>query len=67
MREHRRDPEDLEGEQQTDPFTETRERRREEHRPGDPRGVAEDAPLHDVDPGDEDGLPDGPARFRVPS
>lgn len=24
-------------------------------------------PLKDVDPGDEDGLPDGPAKFRVPS
>jgi hypothetical protein len=27
----------------------------------------EDDPLIDVDPGDEDGLPDGPAKYRVPS
>jgi hypothetical protein len=26
-----------------------------------------DDPLIDVDPGDEDGLPDGPAKYRVPS
>lgn len=35
------------------------ERRRDER--------AEDDPLQDVEPGDDDGLPDGPAKFRVPS
>ena len=30
-------------------------------------GRADEDPLRDVEPGDEDGLPDGPARFRVPS
>ena len=34
---------------------------RDDQRPDD------DEPLLDIAPGDEDGLPDGPAKFRVPS
>jgi hypothetical protein len=39
-----------------------RDRLREDRRSGD-----EDDPLLDVEPGDEDGLPDDRAPFRVPS
>ena len=34
---------------------------------GERGAEGKDDPLIDVDPGDEDGLPNGPAKYRVPS